>query len=266
MNIDSARLICFSPTGTTRKVLDGIAAGLGAGEVQCLDLTLPETQKQKVVDLNGELALIGSPVYAGRLPAEMIFRMETIRGNGAPAVIVVVYGNRAYEDALIELRNIAVEAGFRPVAAAAFVGEHSYSTDAAPIAAGRPDADDLGKASAFGRVVREKLNALRSPDEIGMLKVPGNFPYKKRSLLSNIAPVTFEETCVKCGECATACPTAAITVGESITTDASACIRCCACVRSCANGARVMADQRIRQAAERLSAAFHERKEPETHL
>ena len=40
-----------------------------------------------------------------------------------PAVLVVVYGNRAYDDALLELSDIATGAGFVPLAAGAFVGE-----------------------------------------------------------------------------------------------------------------------------------------------
>lgn len=49
------------------------------------------------------------------------------------------------------------ERGFNPVAAGAFVSEHSYSTGETPIAAGRPDADDMKAAEEFGRQVGEKL-------------------------------------------------------------------------------------------------------------
>ena len=84
--------------------------------------------------------------------------MRRVKGDGTPAVLVVVYGNREFEDALIELRDLMVEQGFRPVAGAAFIGEHSFSNDATPIALGRPDAEDLVKARAFGEEVRTTLD------------------------------------------------------------------------------------------------------------
>jgi hypothetical protein len=90
---------------------------------------------------------------------------------------VVVYGNRDYEDALIELHDISITQGFVPVAAGAFIAEHSYSTTKRPIAHGRPDPDDLDRAQEFGKKVREKLKGLRFLDDIGKIKIPGNIPY-----------------------------------------------------------------------------------------
>jgi ferredoxin len=264
MEIDSARLIYFSPTRTTRKVIEGIAQGVCVDKVECVDLTPPDAASRKVTGVNDDLAIIGAPVYAGRLPSDAVSRLLRLEGNGTPAVIVVVYGNRAYEDALLELRDLAVEAGFRPVAAGAFVGEHSYSGDATPIAVGRPDGEDLRQAKEFGQMIREKVRNLRAPDEIPELRVPGNFPYKERAGLSNITPAMNAAACAECGKCVSVCPTAAISMGEAVVTDPSACIRCCACVKICTAGARTMADPRIRQVAELLSINCRERKEPET--
>lgn len=74
-------------------------------------------------------------------------------------MVIAVYGNRAFEKAAAELAAAAARQGFVPVAAAAFVGEHSYSTPETPVAAGRPDAQDLARAAEFGAAVREKLAA-----------------------------------------------------------------------------------------------------------
>ena len=178
MNIESTGLIYFSPTQTTKKVIEGIAQGLQATTEQYFDLTLPDAIAQTCQEFTQDLAIIGAPVYAGRLPSVMLSRFKQIKGNGRPAVIVVVYGNRAYEDALIELRNIALEVGFKPIAAGAFIGEHSYSTSDLPIAAGRPDAEDMVKAHAFGKAIREKfMTGISRPSEL--LQVPGNFPTKR---------------------------------------------------------------------------------------
>ncbi len=212
------------------------------------------------------LAVIGSPVYGGRIPIDMISRLRRLKGNGIPAAVVVLYGNRAYEDALLELRDLALETGFRPVAAGAFIGEHSYSTDRTPIAAGRPDAEDLRKATELGQLIREKMRDVRSPGEMLPIRVPGNSPYKERTSLSNISPVTQESECAKCEKCASVCPTEAISIGSTVMTNRSACIRCCACVKTCSTGARTMDDARIRQVAEQLSVNCRNRKEPETYV
>ncbi len=266
MNINSARLIYFSPTHTTRAIIESIAQGAQFATVEHLDLTPANARTRDLVEANNELVIVGSPVYNGRLPVDAVSRLRSLRGNRSLAVLVVVYGNRAYEDALLELRDLALDCGFKPIAAGAFIGEHSYSSDAAPIAVGRPDVDDLRKAKEFGKMVCEKIRTIRILDGMAPLQVPGNFPYKERGGLSNIAPLTHEEACIKCEECASACPTAAIIVRDTVGTDLSKCIRCCACVKTCSTGARKMEDPRMKQVAEQLSMNCRTRKEPETYI
>jgi ferredoxin len=263
MNLASVRLIYFSPTHTTRRILEGIAHGMPGVPIDHLDLTPPVTRTQELATLPEALAIIGAPVYSGRIPIEAVHRLRRLKGNGALAVPVVVYGNRAYEDALLELRDLAQELGFTPVAAAAFVGEHSFSNGATPIAHGRPDPDDLQHAAEFGKRVREKLETLSTCECLPLLCVPGNAPYKERRAPSQIPPVRQEALCVKCGKCVTVCPTAAITMGDTVFTDPSVCIICCACIKRCPTGARTIEDPRIRQTAERLSLNCRIRQQPE---
>ena len=130
--------------------------GLNSQSTQVFDLTHTDVPAKVLQECHGDLAIIGSPVYAGRLPGTMTSRFELIKGYATPAVIVVVYGNRAYEDALLELNDLVSGAGFTPIAAAAFIGEHSYATKEFPIAVGRLDEEDLKKARAFGETVRKK--------------------------------------------------------------------------------------------------------------
>ena len=266
MNFTSAKLVYFSPTQTTRKVLEGIAQGAQILTVEQVDLTPHGARMQILPEMHDELTIIGSPVHSGRLPSEAIFRFGRLRGNDTPAVIVVVYGNRAYEDALLELRDLVLERGFKPVAAGAFIGEHSYSNNLTPIAVGRPDAEDIRKAKEFGRMIHEKMHNMGALDEITPLQVPGNFPYKERPARPDVSPVTQEMICIKCEKCASVCPTAAITVGETVVTEPGTCIRCCACIRNCPTGARIMDDPRTRKMAEYLSVNCCERKEPEIYL
>ncbi len=265
MNIETAGLIYYSPTRTTRKVIEGIARGLQVAIRQIYDMASPDAVSQPQVEFAQNMAIIGAPVYAGRLPSVMLSRVQRINGGGRPAVIVVVYGNRAYEDALVELRDVALATGFKPIAAGAFIGEHSYSTSLLPIAQGRPDGDDMSAAYEFGKAIRDKIMT-GTGDANGLLHVPGNFPYKDVQVQSGIAPSAHEALCSKCGKCVSVCPTAAINRENPLETSKDLCTRCCACVKACPNKAKWFDDPRIRRISEWLHANCGERKEPETFL
>lgn len=267
MNINSVILVYFSPTQTTEKIVEGIAQGIQIDLVERLDLTPPEARMREFEEMHDELVIIGAPVYGGRIPHEAVHRLRRIKGNGTPAAVVAVYGNRAYEDALIELRDLAAALGFTPVAGGAFIGEHSYDSETTPIASGRPDAQDLEKAKGFGELIREKMREMRTLDEMPSLQVPGEFPYREElDLPSDIFPVTDETQCTLCGTCARICPTAAITVGDTVMTDQSTCILCSACVKKCSTAARAWENQWMKQGVEWLSTNCRERKEPEIFL
>lgn len=266
MEFSTAKLVYFSPTRTTKRVLEGIVRGIQANAVEHLDLTPPKARTRPVEEIRGQLTLIGAPVYGGRIPPDAAQRLRGLKGRDAPAVVVVVYGNRAYEDALLELRDLAGEAGFVPVAGGAFLGEHSFSNDVTPIAEGRPDENDLRAAADFGRAIREKLRGIRSLDEMPPLHVPGNYPYQEIGRSQGISPVTRNDLCTRCETCVSVCPTAAIALRDTVVTDASACILCCACVKNCPTGARAMEHPRVLRSARWLSANCSERKEPELHL
>jgi ferredoxin len=265
MDINSAELFFFSPTGTTKAIVTCIAEGLGA-RPSFLDMTVPSRFGEGCP--GGEIAVIGVPVYAGRVPELAAARLRAGgRGEGRPAVLAVVYGNRAFEDALLELRDLALELGFVPVAAAAFIGEHSFSTPQWPVAEGRPDAADRDKAVAFGRSVRKLLQGVSKPADLRPLEVPGNLPYRQGVQPSTICPETDAQTCVLCGECARSCPSGAITLDEdSVLTEASLCLRCCACTRVCPAGARVMRHEKILEFGRMLSTQYAQRREPEFFL
>jgi ferredoxin len=266
MHFIAVRLIYFSPTQTTKKVLQGIAEGTSIGRIEHLDLTPPQAETRIFDEMADGLTILGTPVYAGRLPVEAVRRLRRIKGKGAPVILVVVFGNREYEDALLELKNLAVELGFRPVAAAAFIGEHSYSTDNTPIAVGRPDGADLNMAREFGERILKKLQDQRGLEDMPGLEVPGNFPYKERVKRPVEAPTTRETLCALCGTCASVCPTSAVTVEDSVTTEPERCIICHACVKNCPTGARVMESERIKMVADWLVTHCSRRKEPEIFL
>ena len=266
MQVDTIQMILFSPTGTTRSTLDGIVQGMDGREVVISDITFLK-KAATPQSLTDGVAVIGVPVYAGRVPAQAVDWMRAnVVGNGRPAVLVAVYGNRAFEDALLELRNLAEEVGFKPVAGGAFIGEHSFSTPELPVAPGRPDDQDLEKAREFGRLVREKLAGVESGQDLPELQVPGNMPHRKGVQPGPVAPETVADQCILCGLCAEVCPAGVITVAETVETDKMGCLRCCACIRTCATGARVFDNPGIHKVAEMLHSEYSARKEPEYFL
>jgi ferredoxin len=266
MDITTIKTVYFSPTETTARIVSGIAQGIGPDIVGRIDLTLPGTKRCEVEQMHDELTIIGTPVYAGRVPAEAVRRLQLIKGDNTPAVVVVVYGNRDYEDALLELRDIVAELGFRPIAGGAFIGEHSYSSETTPIAPGRPDGEDMEKARRFGESIHEKISRFRTLDDMPVLQVPGNYPFVEWDQPPAMAPVTVESLCTLCAECVAVCPTAAITVEESVLTSKEACIRCSACIKKCPSGARKWESARIDQIRKWLNENCRQRKEPQTYL
>jgi ferredoxin len=261
MEVKQVKLIYFSPTGTTQKVLESIAKGIAVEDVQHVNLTLPEGVRQTIPPFSDELVIIGAPVYGGRLPVDAINRFKQIKARRTLAVLIVVYGNREFEDALLELKNLAIELGFNPIAGGAFIGEHSYATKDVPIANGRPDSLDVQKAVDFGARIRDKVRALQSSDARTDLEIPGRFPYEGGPRSIAASPVTKEDTCTVCGTCASVCPTAAISINGSVATKIELCIRCCACVKSCPTGARVWEDSMLKDIANWLNENCSTRKE-----
>jgi ferredoxin len=190
-------------------------------------------------------------------------------------VLVVVYGNRAYDDALKELHDIAVADNFIPVAGGTFVAEHSYSSTDYPIAPGRPDDIDIQKAQEFGTAVRDKLQNLRSLEGLASISIPGKAPYiepvnlnmikKARSVVA-LTPETDISKCTQCGLCIKVCPTGAISSEDFTLTNRWQCLICFACVKSCPEEARQLNEPNFKAAIQALQQNCQDRKEPEFYL
>ena len=143
MEIKRLYKIYFSPTGTTERVVCAVAEALTDDlgiESFLYDFTLPGARGSFPQLAPTDLVLFGCPTYAGRLPNLLLKYLDTIAGSGALAVPIVTFGNRAFDNSLIELRDILEAHDFHTIAAAAFSCEHSFSTT---LGAGRPDAEDL---------------------------------------------------------------------------------------------------------------------------
>ena len=248
--------ICFSPTGGTKKAAD-ILAGELAKETESVDLTDSRADFSGISLEEEDVAVIAVPSYGGRVPGTAAGRLGAIRGNGARAVLVCVYGNRAYEDTLVELQDIAKQAGFRVTAAVAAVAEHSIARQ---FAAGRMDAQDKEQLQGFGGKIREKLDAGDASEPA----VPGNRPYKKEGGAGMTPKPT--KDCVKCGLCAAKCPVQAIDKNDPKNVDSKACISCMRCVSVCPHSARKVSGVMLAAVGAMLKKTCSERKECELYI
>lgn len=248
--------ICFSPTGGTRRVAEILSQAL-ANEIVRVDLTAREVDFRSVKLADGDVALIAVPSYSGRVPAVAATRLEMLCGNGARAILVCVYGNRAYEDTLAELRDTATRAGFRVVAAVAAVAEHSIVRQ---YGAGRPDAADEALLRNFAVRIRRKIDDADDSEP----KIPGHRPYRKAAGTGLIPKAT--RSCVQCGVCAAKCPVGAIDPADPTRVDKKVCISCMRCVAVCPHKARRVNGLLLALVGRLLKKACSERKSCEVYL
>lgn len=250
--------VYFSPTRTSRTIALKTASVLSTrwnSSIAEVDLTRPDARAKEYVFAPEDLVIFAFPVYAGRVPQVLEGVLAKMKGNGAFVVPLCVYGNRAYEDALLEAKNRLTADGFSVIAAGAFIGEHSLSVK---LAAGRPDSADLRIAASFAERIAQKIES----GDFSAPVVKGNMPYRERMPAGEpIRPVT-ANACTGCGLCVKVCPMGIIhpddpkIVGEG-------CLYCSACVKNCPVHAKRFEDPRIPALRERLETSFMERKEPE---
>ena len=247
--------IVFSPTGGTGKVAD-IIAGEWEGPVTRVDLSDAKTDCSKIKLGQGDAALIAVPSYGGRVPKLAVERLMKINGNQARCVIICVYGNRAYEDTLVELRDIVKSCGFRTIAAISAVAEHSIIHQ---YAAGRPDEEDAEILRGYAKKIFGKF--MDDDPSTSAFEVPGNRPYRKAGGAGLVPKATKE--CVSCGLCAENCPALAISRNSLKTADSKKCISCMRCVAGCPQSARKVNGALVSVAAMAIKKACSERKEAE---
>lgn len=242
MIINSTDIIYFSPTGTTKKILNSIVKGIGTEANKIIDLTFPNVRNEAMPSIEGDIALIGVPVYAGGIPDILVSFLAGLKGMNKPAVLIVVYGNMDEGIALDQLKSIAENSGFKVIAAASFIGEHSFSTEETPVAKGRPDCKDLNAAEEFGRSVVRKMqnidNLNTSPDiPKGRLPIIAKILPKDSARIFSKVPSADMNLCSRCGLCVNLCPMGAINK-ETLKINEDECIRCFSCVKRCPKKAR----------------------------
>lgn len=255
--MNTVRLI-FSPTGGTRRAADALSADWispNSSRRDC-ELSDPGTDLSSLPLSKSDLVLIALPSYGGRVPALAAERLAALRGNGAACVLLCTYGNRAYEDTLIELADLAERSGLSVLAAVTAVTEHSI---ARCYATGRPDEQDRQELRAFGQRIAETLSARPTTTPA----LPGNRPYKALST-RKLIPVP-DESCNHCGLCAASCPVQAIDP-ETLHTDDASCIGCMRCVSVCPQQARHLDPATLALLTEALRPLCSDRKANELFI
>ena len=229
--LQTLTMLFFSPTGGTLRAARLLAQGL-AEEITEVDLSLPQGKamhfEEKII------VLIAGPVFGGRMPACFLERLARFTGSYTKAITIAVYGNRAYEDALLELNDTVERRGFQSIASAALLAEHSMVRT---VAAGRPDQEDQKQISRLAQAILNKVNS----GQFASPEVPGNRPYKVWKQMPVVPEVS--SVCIHCGLCAVRCPVGAIPLKHPDRTEASQCILCLRCIAVCPKAARALPAQ-----------------------
>lgn len=273
MEIKQVWTLCYSATGVTDQVTGAAAAELAARlevPLERIPFTRPAERAGTRAFGPGDLVVVGSPTYAGRLPNKIAPSFQqSLLGQGALAVAVVTFGNRGYENSLAELVSILEGDGFHTVAAGAFVGRHAFTDE---LAYGRPGWSDLFEIKNFARAAADKIRKLTElPPSV---QVPGDpaAPYYIPKGVDGASvkflqakPKTDLRKCNNCGACARLCPMGAINP-RNVAEVPGTCIKCQCCVRKCTRHAKFFDDPNFLSHVAMLERDFQEPKENETFL
>lgn len=250
LNIEQVSAVYFSPTGKTKQIVCHFAASAAKAlqvPLRTISLDLPAEREGRHVFSERELVVVGGPTYAGKLPNKIMpaFR-ENLIGKGTPAVALVTYGNRSFDNSLAEICAILEGNDFALVGAGAFVAQHAFSK---LLASGRPDEVDMAEVAELSAHV---IALLQRGDDCpqGSLTVDGDAqaPYYipkgedgQPAKFLKAAPKTDMEKCVSCGLCARLCPMGSIDRDQPDRVT-GICIKCQRCVHTCPYGAKYFDD------------------------
>lgn len=267
MDIKKVVTVYFSPTGTTKQAVSAFATGMGL-PVEEIDLTLPQKRKGFSRSFTkDELLVAALPVYAGKLPMYLDDFFDGLNGDGTLAVAAVSYGNREYDDAIIELKMRLENRDFIVKAAVAFIGQHNFSPK---IGTGRPDMGDIATIIDFGKRTVQSIVSGAS----GTLSFKGTYPFTARGYdpaipgPNPIRPLVLtSDECNGCGLCADTCPWGSIDKNDFKTINNAKCFRCFHCIKICLVQAKKVTDEKWLAFLPTFEARLNaKRKEPELFL
>jgi ferredoxin len=252
MIINKLHLVYFSPTGTGKTNLEFASNNFNLETIQH-DITCKSEPLNFKED---DLVFFITPVYSGRIPNLAKKRLEKISGNNTLCVLFSVYGNRAFDDSLIELQHIVENNNFITIAGLGVIGQHTFSEN---VATDRPTNDDNIIIAKKMEIIKHKLIKIENIKEIKKLILPGTIPTSQAKSLSLAPKIT--NNCINCNICIDVCPTHAITLEHFISPDPNLCIGCLACIKYCPNNARHANSIKIKALAKAMELACKKHQE-----
>ena len=256
METSNIVLAYFSATYTTKKVVKKVAEHFAVNIAE-YDITQIKPKKDICIG-SDDLLIVGVPVYAGRVPAIAADALDRFKGSDTPAVIVCVYGNRDYDDALLELKDMVEGNGFKVISAAAFIAQHAIFPQAGWH---RPDEKDMVEIKDFASKSIALLKSVTDISSLPQINVKGNKPYKIPKKIP-LQPKG-DKKCNECGTCVKLCPVQAIHSDTPRKTDKTKCIACGRCIVVCPQHARHFSGLIYKVAGKKFIKSYSARKEPD---
>lgn len=248
----NVHLIYFSPAYSTRKIIRLIGESISQSFTE-YDIT--QGLDSDLFFTENDFVVFAMPVYAGRIPYYAAKYLEKVKGDNTLASVVCVYGNRDYDDALLELQDVAEQNGFNVISGAALIARHSIFPS---VAENRPDTRDLGIIKEFTDKTVVILNDKETRHKVD---IRGNRPYRVPGKVPFVPKAN--KKCNSCGTCVKPCPTEAIPKENPKMTDKKLCISCARCINVCPQNARQFGGLVYKIANSQFRSKYANRREPE---
>lgn len=244
MQIKNINTIYFSPTGNTEKCVKALSSAFKHNN----SYDLMEKDYEEAYFDENDVCFFAFPTFGGRIPPFATHRLNHFHGNNTKAILLITYGNRAYEDAFYELYDVIKEHNFNIIGGVIFPCEHSIINEFARNRPNNQDINDLEKLSYF---FLDNINSLKQ------ININSPHQYKEYKIM----PLKFKinDTCIKCYRCVKMCPVNAIS--KTFETDNKKCISCNRCVHVCLNHSREIDNELRTHLKEKINDVCKVRKE-----
>lgn len=253
----------------TRMVAESIGRKMDI-PIEYHSYTLPEERKTYPQIEKESLLIWATPTYAGRIPNKTLdYLTHGMQIPGIPCIAVSTYGNRHYDNCLSEMVSLIKRGEGIPIAAAAIVTRHSFSTT---LAKGRPNDSDKEKIESFADDIVSKLrNGILNEPAVPGDPLPDHYytPLReegKPASILKVKPECEESDCVRCGKCVRVCPMGSIIQENGVPQFNGICIKCQACVHYCPEQAIRFTDSDLLSHIKMLEKTHSAPKDPEFFL